>query len=67
MTNGVEFELLDEVKTEDGACLGGVGVAGITFGVPGCLNGVVIFLPLELGLGLLFEPSRFPLGLGELP
>lgn len=45
--NGVELELdvVDGVKTDGGSCLGGVGVAEMTFGVPGCLNGVTV-LPL---------------------
>lgn len=69
VTNGVEFELVDGVKVDDGSYFGGVGVAGIMFGVPGCLDGVAIFLPLELGLGLPFEPSRFALALalGKFP
>ena len=65
----VEFELdiVDGVKTDDGSYLGGVGVAGMTFGVPGCLDGATVFLPLRLGLGLPFKPSYFPLAPGELP
>ena len=45
----MEFELdvVDGVKTDGRSCLGGVGVAEMTFGVPGCLNGVTV-LPLGL-------------------
>ena len=54
--NGVEFELdVEGVKADGGSYLEGVGVAGMRFGVPGCLNGVIVFLPLGLELGLLFE------------
>ena len=67
VTNGVELELVDGVKTDGWSCLGGVGVAGIMFGVPGCLNGVAIVLPLGLGLGPAFESSYFPLVPGGLP
>jgi hypothetical protein len=65
----VEFELdiVGGVKTDDGSCLGGVGDARMTFGVPGCLDGVIVSLPLGLGLGLPFEPSYFPLAPGEFP
>ena len=67
VTNGVEFELVDGVKVYDGSRFGGVGVAGITFSVPSCLNGVAVFLPLEVGLGLSFESSNFPLAPGGFP
>ena len=65
VTNGVEFELVDGVKMDGESCFGEVGVAGITFGVPGCLDGVDMLL--EMGLGLAFEPSYFPLAPGEFP
>lgn len=59
------LDVVDGIKTDDRSCLGGVGVAGMTFGVPGCLNGVTGVLPLRLGLGLPFEPSYLPLPPGE--
>lgn len=69
VTNGVELALdvVDGLKADERSCLGGVGVGGITFGEPGCLDGVTLFLPLGLGLGLLFETSYFPLVPGEFP
>ena len=62
-----ELDIVDGVKTDNESYLGGVGVAGMTFGVPGCLNGVTVFLPLGLELGLPLEPSYFPLAPGEFP
>ena len=60
----MEFEL-DVVKVYSVSPLGGVGVAGVTFGVPGCFNGVAVVLPF--GLGPPFEPSYFPLAPGRYP
>lgn len=62
-----ELDEVAGVKTDSEVFLGGVGVAGITFGVPGCFNGVTVFLPFELGFGLPFKPSYFPLAPGEFP
>lgn len=64
----MEFELddVDGVKTDNTSFLGCVGVAGrLTFGVPGCFNGVTVFLPLGLWPGLPFEASYFLLAPGE--
>jgi len=55
------------VKIDSVLFLGGVGVAGMMFGVPGCFNGVTALLPLILGPGLPFRPSYFPLAPGEYP
>ena len=64
--NEVELELdvVVGVKMNKVSFLGGVGVAGMTFGVPGCFDGV---LPLGLGLGLPFEPWYFPPAPGDFP
>ena len=62
----MEFEL-DVVNVYSVSFLGGVGVAGMTFGVPGCFNGVAVFLPFGLGLGPPFEPSYFPLAPDKYP
>ena len=68
VTKGVELELVDGVKMNGGSCFEGVGLAGIMFGVPGWVNdGVAVFLPLELGLGLPFESSYLRLAPGEFP
>ena len=62
-----ELDVVVGVKTDNKLSLGGVGVAGMMFGVPGCFDGVTVFLPFVLGPGLPFNPSYFPLAPGEFP
>ena len=63
----LELDVVDGVKANGRSSLGGVGVAGMMVGVPGCLNGVAVLPPLGLGLGLPFKPSYFVLAPGESP